>query len=140
MKQEDILRANQRTIEKAERLEALAKKDGWKDFVEVVDQLIQAETIALAGQKLDESYYKKIGFLQYLLAIKEIPSIIKDKETREYLLHQGRLLGAQTIKQVPFLFNKRKKMAIEQLKTIMANPQDNDELKQKFNQQVYQNS
>lgn len=137
MNQEEIIRNAEKVIEKSERIEALTRSEGWKDYIELLDVLLNQEITALAGQKLDGDYYKKIGFLQYTAFIKAIPTIIKDKSVREYLLHQGFAKAIEVARGVPFIYNKKKSMAQQQLQQILGNAGNAEELKKTFTQDVY---
>jgi hypothetical protein len=91
----------------------------------------------LSGQKLDNDYYKKIGFLQYTAFIKAIPTLIKDAKVREYLLHQGFAKAVEVARTLPFLYSKKKAMAQQQLRQILGNMGNAEELKKQFTQDVY---
>jgi len=86
---------------KAEVIERLIDSEGWKLVVELIDKLIAKEAEGLAGQNIDANYYKKIGFLQSIVYFKELPGIVKDKKVREFILHQGRLIGFRWAQKSP---------------------------------------
>lgn len=88
--------ADKEIIEKAAIIEDMVNHPGWKLLGEMIEGVLQREVQALTGQKLDDMYYRKIGFLQMYKFCKEIPDVIKDKSVRKFLLHQGRALGART--------------------------------------------
>lgn len=95
----------QEQIEKATAIQDMVENHpGWKALVDVIENVIEREKEALAGQAIDNSYYKKIGFTQMYLYCKEIPNFIKDKVIRRYLMTQGRMLGAKTFLNSPKLF------------------------------------
>lgn len=121
METQDEIQAAQRTVEFVEKLEALTKKEGWKEFQWIIQQLLDQESMALVGQELDQQYYRKIGFLQMMRYVKELPTVVKDKRVREYLLHQGRAKALQTAQSGLFRHYKAQKaMAIQKLRQIMG--------------------
>lgn len=133
---EDVARE---ALVKAEALEDLVKHPGWKILEETAKGLIGDEIGNLAGQKLDPSYYKKIGFLQALNFIKSIDSVIKDKEVRNYLLSQGRILGYQTFLKIPQYFFEGRAQSL----SILNQPksaEEEAEKKEKFIKEVYSRS
>lgn len=91
-------------VEKALAIKEMTSHPGWAYLMDACQGLINQEMRALTNQTLDNSYYKKIGFIQMYKYCKEIPSVIKDKEIRDYLLHQGRCLGADTFGRSPLKF------------------------------------
>lgn len=133
---EDVARES---LRKAEIVEDLVKHPGWQIVQEVVSKLMTSEISHLSGQKLDSSYYKKIGFLQSLNYLKAIDSVIKDKEVREFLLSQGRLLGYETFLKIPQYFFEGRSQMSNVLGERDLREKDG-ELKDKFISQVYQQS
>jgi len=96
---------DQEVIMKAVAIQEMVQNSpGWKYLVEAVVGVLEREKEGLANQKLDDSYYKKIGFLQFMNYCKEIPNVIKDKKIRNYLLTQGRVLGAKSFLNAPKFF------------------------------------
>lgn len=120
MNENDIRMNAERIIEKADRLLALTKKEGWNDFVEILDILLSQEIRGLAGQDIDKSYYRKIGFLKMTAFIRALPGILQDKKVCEFLTHQGQAKAIETIKGIPFLYQKQKKVALDQLQQILG--------------------
>lgn len=101
----EITKQAQVAIEKAQSIEDMIKNHpGWKHFMELLTTLLAQEDKALRGQKLDNVYYKKIGFLQVMKYYQELPKLLKDKKAIEYLLHQGRALGHNTVSNLPQYF------------------------------------
>jgi hypothetical protein len=133
------IQAAQKTIEIAEKLEALTKKEGWKEYVRLLDQLLQQEMQALAGIKLDHSYYKKIGFLQMMFYVRELPTLVKDKKIREYLLHQGRAKACDVAMGLHNLFRKQKMVAMQKIKQIVST-QSAEHQKIKHGEEVFKQS
>jgi len=140
MNLDDVRKNAEVTIAKAERIEALTKYEGWKDLMSMLDVLIYQEVRALAGQKLDSDYYKKIGFLQATFFIKEIQSIIANKTSREYLLHQGRAKSFEFFKGLPKFFQAQKRTAIDQLEKIINGGIDTEKIKQQFIENTYKSA
>jgi hypothetical protein len=137
MEQDQQLRSAQKIVEIAEKLEALTKKDGWKEYQQLIDDLITQEFAGLSGQKLDHQYYQKIGFLQMMQFIREIPNVVKDKKVREYLLHQGRMKALQVAKGgLLGHYRKQKAMAIQKIRQIMG-MQNTEINKDAHSEQVY---
>lgn len=92
-------------IEKAIAVEDMVNNHpGWKHLVEIVESICNREREALSGQPLDNSYYKRIGFIQMYKYCSEIPGVLKDKAVRNYLLSQGKFLGAKTFLNAPKMF------------------------------------
>jgi hypothetical protein len=139
MNSEDEIKSAQKVIEIAERLEALTKKEGWQDYVQLIDQVLQQEMQSLAGQALDNSYYKKIGFLQMLGYIKELPTLVKDKKVREYLLHQGRAKACDVAMGLPALYRKHKMIALQKLQQMLSG-QVSEASKEQFHKEVFKQS
>ncbi len=138
--QADDIRTNaDKVIQKAERIERLTKMEGWNDFMEVLDTILRQEIAALAGIELGNGYYKKIGFLQETAFIKAIPDLIKDAKVRDYLLHQGRAKAIETIRNIPFLYQKQKRMALDQLQQVLGST-DLNKLRTDTANEAYRNS
>lgn len=123
MNSEAELQGAQKVVEIAEKLESLTRKDGWKEYQHLIDQLLEQEIQALVGVELNNDYYKRIGFLQMLNYIKEIPTVVKDKKIREYLLHQGRV-KALTVAKGGLIahYRKQKTIAMQKIKSILGAP------------------
>ena len=96
MNQGDSPQDIKKQLEEAAQIEELVNHPGWKILGQIIESFLQREIQALTGQPLDNHYYKKIGFLQMYKFCKEIPGVVKDPEIRDYLLHQGRAIGART--------------------------------------------
>lgn len=132
------IKAAHKAVEVAEKIEALMKMQGWKEYIGVIDRLLTQEMKALRGQKMDHLYYKRIGFLQMMYFIKAIPDLVKEKKVREYLLHQGRAKALETVKdEIPGLFKKQKSLAIQKIKQMMTGI-DLDQYKEQHGQQVFE--
>lgn len=136
---EEIKKNAEKAIEKAEKLESLTKHPAWPVYVELLDDLLKKELEALAGVKLDENYLRKIGFVQETAFIRAIPKLIKDKDTRNFLLTQGRAKAIETMKTLPFLYRKYKKAAEEQLQQIL-NPVNLEQGKEEFHKSTFERS
>lgn len=105
-----------KSIEKAQHIEELVKHPGWADLMELINTLMEQERNALAGQKLDNSYYKKIGFLQMTKYFQALPTLIADEGVREYLLHQGRLMALELLQKLPQYSFDGRQFAEQQLR------------------------
>src|SRR3990172_9007714 len=101
----------QEAIHKATVIQELVQSAGWKYIMEIVNTLLDRESRALATQKMDETYYKKIGFLQEIVYFKALPTLIKDEKVPNFLIHQGRLLGLQTTQNLPQYFFEGRQQA-----------------------------
>ncbi len=137
MKDSDIRLSAEKLMDKVDKINKLTQMEGWKVLIEFLDQLMAQEMSALRGQKLDDLYYKRIGFLQYLLAIREIPGVLKDKSVQQYLLHQGRSKAIEVVKNIPGIFNKQRQVALKQIEEVMKNI-DAEAGKKTFTEEVYQ--
>lgn len=107
------------SIARAEAMEELVKTQGWKYLMEVVQSLMAKEVGALGGQPIEASYYRRIGFVQMLKFICEIPDLLKDKKVREFLLHQGRVKGCEMFAQLPQLFFDGRAVGRQVLNTLL---------------------
>src|SRR5258708_3029835 len=136
---EEIKKSAEAAIEKAEQLQSLTQHPAWKVYVGLLDQLLQKELAALAGQVLDHNYYRKIGFVQETAFIRSIPTLIKNREIREFLLGQGRAKAIETMKGLPFIYSKYKQAAKEQLLKIL-NPENLEAGKEQFHEDTFHNS
>lgn len=137
MKDSDVRMSAEKLMDKVDKINKLTQFEGWKVLIEFLDQLMAQEMSALRGQKLDDLYYKRIGFLQYLLAIREIPGVLKDKKVQQYLLHQGRSKAIEVFKNIPSIFNKQRQVALKQIEEVMKNI-DTEASKKTFTEEVYQ--
>lgn len=131
-------RQAEKAIEIAEKLEALQKSEGWKLYIELLDTLILNEEKALRGQVLTKKYYKRIGMIQMLRYIREIPGIVKDKKIVEYLLHQGRAQAVEGVKSGVFNhYRKMKQIAIQKLKQLAGSQTDVNAVKRQHGEDVF---
>ena len=136
----DDLKANQqKMIEKADRILRLSQYPEWKDFIDILSQMLKQEIGALSGMTLGNKYYKRIGFDQVMAFIDVMPGIMKDKQKAEALLHQGRAKGLETIIGIPAHFAKQKKLARERLETLVDHNITELE-KQRFIEESYKQS
>jgi hypothetical protein len=138
MTNEEISKSAEKIIEKAERIERLTQYPEWKDFAEVLDELFTKEMQALMGIKLDNDYYRRIGFNQAVKYIQELPSVVKDKSMRELLLHQGKASGFNMVRTIKNLMRKQKTIELQRLKQILTGV--NLQEQKDFNEDVYRRS
>jgi len=137
MEAKDEVYMAQQVVEIAEKLEALQKTEAWKMYMKVLDNLLAAEEKALRGQVLTKKYYKRIGFIQMMKYIKEIPGIVKDKKVAEYLLHQGRAKAVECVGSSIFeAYKKRKQLAVQKLGQ-MLDPKASERVKRQHGEDVY---
>lgn len=141
MNTNDQVLSAQKIVEKADRILQLMNHPGWKDFTEVLDLLLAQEMAHLAGQPLDHTYFRKIGFLKSTAYVKALDSVLKDKNQREYLMSQGRYKGWETIKNIPHLYQKQRGLALDKLKMMLTGGgKFNPEGQKQFNEDVYKQS
>ena len=94
----------QDALQKAQEIEQLVNSPGWKHLMSLIDHLVTKETAALATGELDDKYLKKIGFVQSVVYFQALPTILKDKKMRDYILTQGRVAGFRWLQKAPQLF------------------------------------
>lgn len=122
------------TLAKAAAIEEMVKSEGWKIIIEFVNRLYEQEIRALAGQSLDNKYYKKIGFAQVFKYLVTITGVVKDKSVREYLEHQGRAIALDTFRKMPQYFFEGRMQSREQMSKIYG---DDQETPAQYHQRVY---
>jgi hypothetical protein len=126
-------------VRKAAAVEETVNTEGWKCIMEMIMGVLEKEVLALTGQALDYTYYRKVGMIQALKYITELDSLVKNTEVREYLLHQGRALGLEVLKKSPQFFFDGRQQGRAMIEKI--NGDNNLDLtKKKFTEDVYRQS
>lgn len=79
--------------EDIKKLEALFNHEGFEVFMRLIGGLVEREQTVLRTQKLDHSYYQRIGFGRAIKYLSELKEVVKDKKVREFLITQGYAMG-----------------------------------------------
>lgn len=114
----------QQLKEETRKLEAFFEHEGFEVFAKLMGGLIEREQMVLRTQKLDNEYYKRIGFLRAIKYVSELKNVVKDKKIRQHLLSQGNALGLDYALKFAKQEIGKNKQILNQAKATSISPEE----------------